>query len=177
MKRRSMHRAFGLIALAIALLTAYEGYRLVRARRVNAAIAHASILMLDRSVPEAALARAIVLGQAGDYEGSLLAYKGVIQGPRSDLRRLALYNLGNLQMRAALKLSQAPSDQRLPLVELAKQSYRDVLRETPQDWDARYNLERALYLSPEGDADVASDEPPPPKEHSVATVRAKLDLP
>ena len=172
-----MHWGFGLAALGIALVSAYDATRLHRARQVNAAIAAASVAMLDKSVPEAQLARAIVLSKAGDYEGSLLAYKSVIQGKRADLRRLALYNLGNLHMQAALKLLREPSDQRLPLVELAKQSYRDLLRETPQDWDARYNLERALYLSPESAEDVADEAPPPPKEHSIATVRAKLDLP
>ena len=78
---------------------------------------------------------------------------------------------------AALKDPSAPTDQLLPLIELAKQSYRDLLRETPADWDARYNLERALYLSPETQEDVAADGPPPPREHSVSTNRAKLDLP
>ena len=74
-------------------------------------------------------------------------------------------------------IARAPSDQLLPLVELAKQSYRDLLRETPGDWDARYNLERALYLAPESEEDAAADEPPAPQEHAISTVRAKRDLP
>jgi mxaK protein len=36
-----------------------------------------------------------------------------------------------------------------PLVELAKNRYRELLRAKPDDWDARYNLERALWLQPE----------------------------
>ena len=177
MRRRSVHWVFGLTAAGIAVWTGYRGLVLVRALHVNTAIASASVTALDPSVPEAQFARAIALSRRGDYEGSLLAYKSVVQGRRSDLHRLALYNLGNLHMRAALKERGAPSDQLLPLVELAKQSYRDLLRETPGDWDARYNLERALYLAPESEEDVADDEPPPPKEHSISTVRAKMDLP
>lgn len=177
MRRRSAHAVFGIAAALCAAIAGVQVVRLERARHVNSAIRGASVANLDRSVPEAQVARAIALSRAGDYEGALLAYKAVIQSSRADLRRLALYNMGNLHMRAALKDPQATTDQTLPLIELAKQSYRDLLRETPEDWDARYNLERALYMAPEADEDVADDGPPAPKEHSVSTNRAKLDLP
>ena len=177
MRRRSVHWMFGMAAMAFLAVAGSQAARLQHARHINAAIAGAAVASLDRSVPEAQLARAIALSRAGDYEGALLAYKAVIQGKRADLRRLASYDLGNLHMRAALRDPLAPADQLLPLIELAKQSYRDLLRDTPADWDARYNLERALYLSPEVEEDVANDEPPAPKEHAISTVRAKMDLP
>jgi len=176
-RRRYVHLAFTVAALGCAAAVSYQALRLARAQRVNAAIASASVRALDKSVPEAQFARAIVLDKSGDYEGSMLAYKAVAQEGRPDLRQLALYNLGNLHMRAALKENQVDTDQVLPLVELAKQSYRDLLRERPGDWDARYNLERALYLAPEGAEDLAEDEPPSPKERAISTNRAKLDLP
>jgi mxaK protein len=177
MRRRSMHWVFAVAATTFASAAGLQVLRFERATHINAAIRSASVTSLDRSVPEARVARAIVLSRAGDYEGALLAYKAVIQGDRADLQHLALYDLGNLHMRAAMKDPQAPTDQVLPLIELAKQSYRDVLRETPDDWDARYNLERALYLAPETEEDTADEGPPAPKEHSVSTNRAKLDLP
>ena len=177
MRRRAIHGAFAIAAAVFAAVAAIQMLRLQNARHVNAAIRSASVASLDRSVPEAQLARAIALSGAGDYEGALVSYKAVIQGDRPDLRRLALYNLGNLHIRTALKDPQATTDQVLPLIELAKQSYRDLLRETPEDWDARYNLERALYLVPEAEEDTADDGPAAPKEHSVSTNRAKLDLP
>jgi mxaK protein len=37
----------------------------------------------------------------------------------------------------------------LPMIEQAKARYRALLRVAPDDWDARYNLERALRLVPE----------------------------
>jgi len=36
------------------------------------------------------------------------------------------------------------------MVELSKQRYRDLLSEEPYHWPARYNLERALRMAPEG---------------------------
>jgi mxaK protein len=177
MRRRSIHWAFAIATTTFAVIAGSQALRLQRAHHVNTAIRTASIASLDRSVPEAQLARAVALSRAGDYEGALLAYKAVSQGSRPDLRHLALYNLGNLHMRAALKDPLASADQRLPLVELAKQSYRDLLRETPSDWDARYNLERALYLAPESEEDVTDEGPPAPKERAMSTNRAKLDLP
>jgi len=177
MRRRHVHLIFTVAALGCVTSVGYQALILARAQRVNAAIASASVRSLDKSVPESQFARAIALDKAGDYEGSMLAYKAVAQGGRPDLRQLALYNLGNLHMRAALKENQVDVEQVLPLVELAKQSYRDLLRDWPEDWDARYNLERALYLAPEGADDLAEEEPPTPKERSISTNRAKLDLP
>jgi mxaK protein len=66
-----------------------------------------------------------------------------------------------------------------PLLELAKETYREALRLDPGQWDARYNLERALRLAPEQE-----DAPKAPlpmggeSERSVTTMRAfTLGLP
>ena len=98
---------------------------------------------------------------------------------REGLREAALYNLGNLHLRQALKVGAAAPDTAAPLVELAKQSYRDALRADPADWDARYNLERALQLAPEVDEQAADDgEPEPDKEITITTAPAgRSDLP
>src|SRR5262249_7284820 len=105
------------------------------------------------ALPEARLARAVTLAKI-DYDGALGAYKSIIQANREDLRRVALYDLGNLYLRQALQVGLEDEGQSLPLLELAKQSYRDLLRRDPDDWDARYNLERTLRLAPESDDDL-----------------------
>jgi mxaK protein len=89
------------------------------------------------------------------------------------------YDLGNLHLREALKTRDADAASVLPLVELAKQSYRDVLRADPGDWDARYNLERALALAPEADDEGAeAAEPTANKERTVTTAHVgRSDLP
>jgi mxaK protein len=111
-----------------------------------------------------------------DYDGALAAYKAIIQSDREDLRRIALYDLGNLHLHHALKVED--ESQALPLIELAKQSYRDLLRKDPTDWDARYNLERALRLAPEDDDADEDNGPPDRREHERTTIAdPRMDLP
>lgn len=166
MTRRRIHAAFGLLALAFAMAAAWQGWRLQQALHLNAAIAAADAAALDAPLAEVRFARALALARAGDAEGAAKAYKALIQEERPDIRRAALFNLGNLRMREALDLGGGSTT--LPLIELAKQSYRDLLREDPGDWDARYNLERALWLAPELDPPVGEEENVPTWERRVA---------
>jgi mxaK protein len=131
----------------------------------------------DHLPPEARLARAVALARL-DYDGALAAYKSIIQSNREDLRRIALYDLGNLNLRQAVQYGLADEAQSLPLTELAKQGYRDLLRRDPTDWDARYNLERALRLAPEEDDASEDTAPPDPREHERSTIAdPRMDLP
>ena len=198
MKRACGHTAFALVAVALATVAVVESVRLQHAQSVNAAVAEWSRVASsvsragskalppawatagagDRLPPEARLARAVSLARV-DYDAALSAYKAIIQSNRDDLRLIALYDLGNLHLHHAIQAGLADAAQALPLTELAKQSYRDLLRRDPTDWDARYNLERALRLAPE--EDDAPDEdtgPPDPKEHERSTIAdPRMDLP
>jgi mxaK protein len=180
MRRRSVHAIFGAVAGLLAAAVATTALRLAQAERVAAAIARATAPAAgDRDVPEARFAQALALGAAGHYEAALQAHKALVQQARGALREAALYDLGNLHLREALKAGRTNADASAPLVELAKQSYRDALRADPADWDARYNLERALQLAPEVD-DAAADDgaPEPDKELTITTAPAgRSDLP
>jgi len=178
MKRSVVHCAFGLAALACASLVAYHALRLDGIKRTNAAISSARVSDFDATVPEARFARALALARTGESEAAVKAYKGLIEGGRHDLRQAARYNLGNLYMRDALADGASEAFRSLPLIELAKQGYRDVLRYEPMDWDARYNLSRALLLAPEIEQELEEKEDPPQKEQSVSTLQgARIDLP
>jgi mxaK protein len=130
------------------------------------------------NVPQAQLAQAIGLAKAGKFTAALKAYKSLLDAS-DEVRLPALYNLGNLNMREAIKNGQGEAQRVLPLIELAKQSYRDDLRSNPADWDARYNLERALWLSPEYDDPILQrNQAPVHSEHAMSTLQgAKIDLP
>jgi mxaK protein len=158
MKRRHVHVMFGCAALGFALLAGYHGARLEHANAVNDAIARAHADQLDSSVPEAVFARALALSRDSDFADAAKTYKLLIEDGTTELRARARYNLGNAYLREALKNGVDEAIQSLPLIELAKHNYRDLLRDNPLDWDARYNLELALRLAPEVyDAAVAEN--------------------
>lgn len=179
MKRRTVHAAFGAAAAVFASLAAYKLFELQRAQNVNLSIAQAGLAKADVSVPEARFAQAVALAQAGDSDAAIKAYKEQIQGSRADLRHAALYNLGNLYLREANREATDESTPALPLIELAKQSYRDLLRSEPDFWDARYNLERALWLAPEiEDPILEVDQLPDAEDRTMSTLPgARLELP
>lgn len=179
MKRRTMHLIFGAAALACAGILAIQALRLRAAEGVNAAIAAAPVTDSEGGPPEARFARAAALAGAGETDAAAKVYKALTQGTRDDLRRAALYNLGNLYLREATKNGNEEAVRAMPLIELAKQAYRELLRADPGDWDARYNLERALWLAPEFDDTALDDEPPPvAPERAITTMQGeRMELP
>lgn len=178
MKRQIVHSAFAVAALACVGLIAYHALHLHRINQVNAAVASARAEDIEAAVPEARFARALALARAGDSDAAAKAYKALIESDRRDLSQAAIYNLGNLYMRDALENGASEAFRSLPLIELAKQRYRDVLRNQPADWDARYNLSRALQLAPEIEPEIEEKEAPPEKEQSVSTLQGvRIDLP
>jgi mxaK protein len=189
MKRAHGHLVFALVAATLGTMAIGATVRLEHAERINAEVAQwsAQIAPLtpkwiagaaDNLSPEGRLARAVALSKY-DYDAALAAYKAIIQSNREDLRRIALYDLGDLHLHQAIKAGVADESQSLPLTELAKQSYRDLLRRDPTDWDARYNLERSLRLAPEdADDEEADTGPPDPHEHERSTIAdPRMDLP
>ncbi|WP_051952658.1 hypothetical protein [Methylocapsa aurea] len=63
------------------------------------------------------------------------------------VRARARLNFGNARMRLAFDLLQrAKPDSAAPLINLAKEDYRQALRLDPDLWDARYNLDVAMRL-------------------------------
>ena len=177
-RRRVVHCAFGAVALVCAALATYQSVQLVRSNRINAAITSAQSTGLDDSVPEAQFARALALAHAGKSDAALSIYKSLTRSKRRDIRLAALYNTGNVCMRDAARRSADEGFESLPLVELAKQAYRDVLREQPDYWDARYNLERAFWLAPEFEYESDESDAPQKERRVMSTIRSEaVDLP
>lgn len=178
MRRRVAHCAFGAVAVVCAAFAIGHTVQLVRSNRINAAIASARATGLDSDVPEAQFAQALALANSGKSDPALRIYKSLARSKRADLRRDALYNTGNLYMRDAERRNSDEGFESLPLIELAKQAYREVLRESPDDWDARYNLERALRLAPEVEQEGDESDAPMKEQHVMSTLRGdSINLP
>lgn len=134
--------------------------------------------IFDSAVPEARFAQALALARQGDYEHALDMYRALGHTERGPIALAALYNAGNLHLREALKAGPDGAARSLPLIELAKQSYRSVLRRDPQAWDARYNLERALWLAPEIEEPAVDTIKRDAEHHVMSTLQGtRGDLP
>lgn len=179
MRRIQVHAVFGALALACAAAAAVQALRLHQARQLDAQVVAAAQapVNLDAATlpplsdaPEVRLARAGAMARAGAYDAAFKTYGGLIRpGDIDALGRQALFNLGNMYLRQgqAQAGSSGKAGDALPLVELAKQRYRDLLRTSPGDWDARYNLERALRLAPEEQDTVAEEDNVPVERRRV----------
>ena len=156
--RRRTRVVLLLLALLV-LAMAWELVQLQRLHALNAQIAAPGTTPLPAdAVPELRFAQAHALAAAAQREPALNEYRAL----QSDtpLGQAARYNSANLLLRQALEIRAGPQPgQAIPLIELAKETYRDLLRHDPGRWDARYNLERAQRLlpDPEEDTDTAPD--------------------
>jgi mxaK protein len=191
MKRVSVHALFGLAAAAMATLCVVQGLRLQQTMQLNqrivaaarspaeapalassaaqaASAASRADAAVDRDAPRLVrLAQATALSRAGAFDDAFKVYSGLLEHGQSDsVSRHAQYNLGNMYLRQAL--AGGTRADAGPLVELAKQRYRDLLRAEPQDWDARYNLERALRAAPEEQESTAEENNQPVERRSVS---------
>jgi mxaK protein len=170
MTRTLVHAVFGTIAICCAGVAAYDWTRLQHAERMNQAIAAASAdPREDRAnddAPQVRLARATALSKAGAYDAAARLYDGLIHEDRlDDLGRTALFDIGNMYLREGGGEGATGTIRSLAMIGEAKARYQMLLRAAPDDWDARYNLERALWLAPETQS--ASDEPDVKEQHNV----------
>lgn len=178
--KRRLSAVCGALIAAALLTLLVDGWRLYRARQTAAAIVaedHARLARLGNAY--ARFAHAYALQRRGEMQQALVAYSGVGAEPGSPLWQAVRYNMGNAYLRRAFADDvRGNDDLTLPLVELAKNSYRALLRRVPDHWDAKYNLERALQLVPDAREQAIQEWQAP--EHSpraIATFETSRQLP
>lgn len=170
--------AWTIVVLAAAAL--YDGLGLLRALQLNRALAQAETgADVVAEHPRLKFARAFRLQRDGEFDAALQAYAAIEVQENDPLRAAVHYNLANLYLRRALEHREDDADDlALPLVELSKEYYREVLRENSKDWSAKYNLEVALRIAPETEIEEAEEERNP--EHnprSAAGIQVRERLP
>jgi len=168
MKRSQVHSVFAILALTATTLIGVQQFQKHRLDSLADAISEIpesmeSLEEIDsdiRSNPHPAIQMA--LGSALAKSDNLAEAERILNPLANNPDDLetstnAHYNLANAYLRSALNMGSQISSSSLPLVELAKQRYRDLLKDAPDHWQARYNLERALTMAPEG-TDREDDE-------------------
>lgn len=180
-------------AAVLALAAAADGALWWRDAGHNRAIA-AGQVPADSAVPELQFAHAQALTaaigpggteDAGQVDAVLTAWRALQSHPT--LGSAARFNSANLLLRQASALrgsggtatDAAKAGQALPLAELAKEQYRELLRRDPGFWAARYNLERAQRLLPDPvDSDLEPTAAQRDREQAATRMRAQsLGLP
>jgi mxaK protein len=166
--RRLTRVVLGLLALVLAAISV-DGLRWWRDERVNRVIRSGQVPAGDEAkLPELRFAKAQAQAASGADEAALDLYRS-LQGD-TPLGQAARYNSANALLRQALRVREGGQvGQAVPLIELAKETYREVLRNDPGHWNARYNLERAQRLLPDALEDEDGTAEPPPKAERAAT--------
>lgn len=172
MRPRLRLRLVAGLLIALVLAAAADGWRWSQKRAANASIAAGiATRPAPDSRPELRFAHASGLASRGEREAAIDAYR-LLQDD-TPLGQAARFNASNQLLLQALVLRDSPlPGQALPLLELAKAGYREVLRVDLDHWDARYNLERAQRLQPDPD-DIEADPAGPPEnaERAATTMR------
>jgi len=169
--QRRTRMLLGLFA-AVAVAAVVDGASAWRRHLWNEAILAGTLPAEVKDAPKPVqFAQAHALAESGNVEEALPLYRRLEDD--TPLGQAARYNSANLLIRQAIAVQGgAEPGKAIPLIELAKEIYRDVLRVEPGRWDARYNLERAQRLLPDPDEmDVAPPETRRDAERAATTMR------
>ena len=171
-----------MMALVAALLLqiGYDGIRLAQHQRFNNALGSDDAASIGGSEnAHRQFARAYSLQQKNDFKAAVRAYAEIEARPLSGLQMDIKFNLANLYFREALLFREAGDDDlAMPLIELAKQNYREILRADSSNWDARYNLELALNVAPDMDpVDPEGERNPERSPRAITKTPSRDELP
>lgn len=93
-------------------------------------------------------ARGLLLLSQNRVDDAQIELDSIAPDANNEARNTLLYALANAHLKRALEIfSSAPMRQVAPLIALAQSEYRQVLRQDPQNWDARTNFDIASGLT------------------------------
>ena len=159
---------------------AYNAYRLYDAIQFNTSVQRGEFARVSG---DSSIHRLFVKGylyqQSGDFEQALKTYAKIERSNHAELTTAVKYNMANLYLQKASAAEQkGDHDLVIPLIELAKQIYRELLRDNSNDWQAKYNLERALQLLPDiQEQETSEDIMPERSPRALGVVEVYEQLP
>lgn len=172
--KRHLRHLLSFVVIGLGVAAALDGYGLYDEHAQNRLIATPQAISGLETRPYLLFATAFQLSADGNFLKALNYYKQIPKTAPNVLFHAATFNSANLHLREAIRMQAsgeaATVAQALPLLELAKQGYRDLLLVDPQNWGGRINLEYALRLAPEGDQ---ADDVAAPRLHDRGTPTLK----
>jgi mxaK protein len=166
---RRLTRGAWFFSALLLVLAGVEATLLWRTERLNQVLNAGGVPEGSAAqLPESQFAQAFAHAASAADAAALDRYRA-LQGD-SALGQAARYNSANVLLRQAMRLRDSGQPgQAVPLIELAKETYRELLRDEPTHWDARYNLERAQRLLPDAAEDDSSGAAAPQQAERAAT--------
>jgi mxaK protein len=162
------------ISIVVMLLSSWQ---LWKQKRVEAFVSAPEQYETIPDHPRAHFAQGRYLVEQNENDAALEQYTLVLGSQQTQWLPAAYFNRGNINLREAMAMD-GNDPQMIPLVELAKQDYRSALKQRPEFWDARFNLEVALRLVPEDpEVDGNFKKQEIYSERSIETKAFKVDLP
>jgi mxaK protein len=152
------------LLILLVVVIGVMGYRWRQAAVSNARIVQMNqgneIAVAEDAPPEVWLAKTMLLKRQQRYDEALDGFNRILGRGDKAFQTTVYYHLGNLYLAQALtRIEETKFTQATPLVALAKDAYREVLRRDSQHWDAKYNLALALRLVPElEEVDLSDDQ-------------------
>ncbi|MBL1457562.1 MxaK protein [Methylophaga sp.] len=155
----------------------FSSWQLWQQKRVEAFVSAPEQYETIPDHPRAHFAQGRYLVEQNENDAALEQYTLVLGSQQTQWLPAAYFNRGNINLREAMAMD-GNDPQMIPLVELAKQDYRSALKQQPEFWDARFNLEVALRLVPEDpEVDGNFKKQEIYSERSIETKAFKVDLP
>ncbi len=178
--RKPRLTAIAVLLVAVSATTgAYFAYQIHQAHQFNA---HIQSKRWDLAAaypgPYGGFARAMSLQQDRNFQAALKQYAELRDTPEP-LRAAASYNTATLYLEWAMTTSQEDAARlTVPLLELAKETYRHLLVTRHDYWPARYNLERVLQLQPDPDDLTPSAQGMPERSpRALGVIESARELP
>ncbi|MDH3282981.1 MAG: hypothetical protein OEQ18_17900, partial [Gammaproteobacteria bacterium] len=162
-----------------AVTGSYFAYQVHQADRFNALVgSNALTKAATYSGPYGRFAEALSLQRRRRFHEALKHYAQLREQPGL-LGAAAQYNTGTLYLEWAMTTSDEDSARlTVPLLELSKETYRQLLRDHHKYWPARYNLERVLHLQPDPDDLTPSAQGMPERSpRALGVIESARELP
>jgi mxaK protein len=170
MKKRNLSAISILLLVFSAIVFVYDILYIFEASRVNDALRRGNYVHAASSASNHGLfAKGYDHQRRGELEQAFKTYTKLERLNDPGLENALTYNMANLYLQQALNARRDNDmDLAIPLIELAKQNYRDLLRINSDDWSAKYNLERALQLLPDLEEQAIPEEVMPERSLKAA---------